>query len=52
MTEKAKPNYQMPSKVKQREIILFLNNHKVMERNNIKLLADGQSRGLGFYSNG
>lgn len=42
----------MPYKVKQREIILFLNNHKVMERNNIKLLAYKQSRGLGFYAGG
>lgn len=42
----------MPYKVKQREIIVFLNNCKVMERNNIKLLAYGQSGGLGFYSSG
>lgn len=37
-------------KFKLRKIILFLNNHKVIERNNIKLVASSQCKNQGFYS--
>ena len=39
----------MPHTLKQRKIILFLNNQKVMEGGSIMLIAKGRSRELGFY---